>query len=121
MWLPPGQWRLEPRRGGTLLVIGSPRTDPEMLEAPISRCSHGMPVADDDGPSFAALLDDADEIFVTADSVSMLSEAIITGKPVGMVPVKPDRVGLRASAKRPGDCSISARPKRDPRRFWAYS
>jgi hypothetical protein len=39
-------------------------------------------------PSYRALLDDADEIFLTADSVSMLSEAVITGKPVGMIPIR---------------------------------
>jgi uncharacterized protein len=34
------------------------------------------------------LLEDADEIYVTADSISMLSDAIFTGKPVGMIPVR---------------------------------
>src|SRR4051794_41718687 len=39
-------------------------------------------------PRYLCLLQDADEIYVTADSVSMLSEAIFTGKPVGMIPVR---------------------------------
>jgi hypothetical protein len=45
-------------------------------------------------PSYRALLDDADEVHVTADSVSMLSEAIFTGKPVGMVSVRPKSRGV---------------------------
>ncbi len=45
-------------------------------------------------PRYAALLGAADEIHVTGDSVSMLSDAIATGKPVGLVPLEPN-----ASAK----------------------
>ena len=41
----------------------------------------------DDFPGFGILLAQSDEIYVTADSVSMLSEAILTGKPVGMIPI----------------------------------
>lgn len=39
-------------------------------------------------PAFGTLLVDSDEIYVTADSVSMLSEAVLTGKPVGMIPIR---------------------------------
>ncbi len=38
---------------------------------------------------YAVLLADADAHFVTADSVSMISEAIMTGKPVGLIAVEP--------------------------------
>ena len=48
----------------------------------------------DDFPSFATLLATSDEIYVTADSVSMLSEAILTGKPVGMIPISRSLKGL---------------------------
>jgi len=39
-------------------------------------------------PSFSTLLAECDEIYVTADSVSMLSEAILSGKPAGMIPIR---------------------------------
>lgn len=39
-------------------------------------------------PRFATLLAEADEIYVTADSVSMISEAVLTGKPVGIIPIR---------------------------------
>lgn len=39
-------------------------------------------------PRFAVLLAEADEIHVTADSVSMISEAILTGMPVGIIPIR---------------------------------
>jgi uncharacterized protein len=39
-------------------------------------------------PRFPVLLSEADEIYVTADSVSMISEAVFTGKPVGIIPIR---------------------------------
>ena len=42
----------------------------------------------DKHPAFATLLSQSDEIYVTADSVSMLAEAILSGKPVGMIPIR---------------------------------
>ena len=41
-----------------------------------------------DRPVFGTLLAESDEIYVTADSVSMLSEAVLSGKPVGMIPIR---------------------------------
>ena len=76
--------------GGTLIVVGSPRTQPTVKRAvadAIAGSRHkwvGGKV-----PRYLCLLQDADEIHVTADSVSMLSEAIFTGKPVGMIPIRP--------------------------------
>lgn len=102
-------------RGGTLLIVGSPRTAPELLRAAAS----GGVTVPPHGPGFAALLDDADEIFVTADSISMLSEAILTGKPVGMIPARLTERGRQGlgEAKR-GFLDLRA-PMRDPRNFWA--
>ena len=60
------------------------------------------------------LLADGDEHFVTADSVSMISEAVVTGKPVGLIPVEPDARGRRRLGPDPDKTRI-----RDPRRFWA--
>ena len=42
----------------------------------------------EDFPAFGVLLAESDEIYVTADSVSMLSEAVLSGRPVGMIPIK---------------------------------
>jgi mitochondrial fission protein ELM1 len=42
----------------------------------------------DKHPAFATLLAESDEIYVTADSVSMLAEAILSGKPAAMIPIK---------------------------------
>jgi uncharacterized protein len=44
-------------------------------------------------PRFAVLLSECDEIYVTADSVSMISEAILTGKPVGIIPIERSLLG----------------------------
>jgi mitochondrial fission protein ELM1 len=101
-------------RGGTLLIEPSPRTDRELLGS-IGQSGVLVP---DDGPSFAALLDDADEIFVTADSVSMLSEAIATGKPVGMIPARLTKAGLRGLGEARRGMFDFRSPKRDPRIFW---
>ena len=65
------------------------------------------------------LLEAVDEIFVTGDSVSMLSEAILTGKPVGLVPIEQDEKGRRKLGNAPQDIGPDAR-RRDLRRFWNY-
>ena len=102
-------------RGGSLLIVGSPRTEPELLRV---AAASGMMVPKD-GPSFAALLDDADEIFVTADSISMLSEAIVTGKPVGMIPAVMTERGLQGVGEAPKGLLDFRSPRRDPRHFWS--
>lgn len=82
---------------GSVLVVGSPRTPPGLLDA-VQRQLAGMRapalLAPLNGPpSYSALLDAADQIFVTADSVAMASDAIMAGKPVSLVPVRPTRMG----------------------------
>lgn len=99
--------------GGTLIVVGSPRTPAEAWNvvrdaAPASACV-------DREVRYPVLLADADAHFVTADSVSMISEAVMTGKPVGLIAVEPDARGRRKLGNRD-----PARTRlRDPRRFWA--
>ena len=75
--------------GGTLIAVGSPRTEASVAGA-VSHALAGTrhKFVAGNMPSYRCLLADADEIHVTADSVSMLSEAIFTGKPVGMIPVQ---------------------------------
>ena len=75
------------REGGSLIVVTSPRTTPA-TQARLGRRLAGTRAAlVGDFPRFPVLLAGADEIHVTADSVSMLSEAALTGKPVGMIPI----------------------------------
>ena len=76
-------------------------------------------LVDGDFPRFPVLLNQADEIFVTGDSVSMLSEAILTGKPVGLVPIEQDDKGRRQLGDAPQAAGPDAR-RRDLRRFWDY-
>jgi mitochondrial fission protein ELM1 len=78
--------------GGTVIVATSPRTDhrtKQMVDRMLGETRHQVVC---DFPRFATLLARCDEFHITADSVSMLSEAILTGKPVGMIPI---RVSLR--------------------------
>ena len=101
--------------GGTLIIVGSPRTAPATV-AEVKAALAGQPdVALDPPVRFPVLLADADEHFVTADSVSMISEAVMTGKPVGLVPVELDEEGREELGREQGFSSEF----RDLRRFWA--
>lgn len=102
--------------GGTLVIVRSPRTPAGLVQELKDRLSNdaGGAVAIDPPVPYAALLGDADELFVTADSVSMISEAVVTGKPVGLVPVELDSEGERLL----GTAGYSPQ-RRDLRRFWA--
>jgi len=84
--------RKSPR--GSLIAVTSHRTTTatrKLLEASLTEANE---VVVDAHPSFATLLAQSDEIYVTADSVSMLSEAVLTGKPVGMIPIKRSSLGI---------------------------
>jgi uncharacterized protein len=106
------------RLGGSLIVTGSPRTPPKVIgglrnllsSATDARLAEGM-------PRFQVLVQDADELFPTGDSVSMISESVITGKPVGIVPMK-QKLSGRLLLGRPN--RIARHPFRDLRRLWTY-
>jgi hypothetical protein len=70
-------------------------------------------------PSYRAMIESADELHVTADSVAMVADAVNTGKPVGIVPIAKSALGrvvmTVADRLRPGK---RLRP-RDLRFFWA--
>lgn len=102
--------------GGTLIVVGSPRT-PDDARSIVREATATSPHVTIAGVEvrYPVLLADADEQFVTADSVSMISEAVMTGKPVGLIPVEPDARSKRKIAGRPPDQTRF----RDPRRVWA--
>jgi mitochondrial fission protein ELM1 len=107
------------QREGTLVVVTSRRTDPQVTEAVRALLAPSARLVDSAFPRFPVLLEAADEIFVTGDSVSMLSEAILTGKPVGLVPIEQDEKGLRKLGRVPQEAGPDAR-RRDLRRFWEY-
>src|SRR5205823_2214540 len=83
--------------GGSVLALGSPRTPVELLAA-IRRALEASAVPflfepGDGPPAYRAVIEAADQIFVTADSVAMTADAVMTGKPVGLVPIAESRFG----------------------------
>lgn len=99
--------------GGTLIAVGSPRT-PDQAWTVVRDAAPSAALVDKE-VRYPVLLADADAQFVTADSVSMISEAVMSGKPVGLIAVEPDARGRRRLGKRdPATTRL-----RDPRRFWA--
>jgi hypothetical protein len=102
------------RQRGTVIAVSSRRTPPPVVEAVRAQLGTDDRIVDGVGPRFSLLMSDADEIFVTADSVSMLSEAIQTSKPVGMVPISLSSKGRRMIGKDGGSPS----GRRDLRRIW---
>jgi uncharacterized protein len=99
--------------GGSLIVATSQRTPARIVDV-IAQSSAGRAVLADGRVRFPVLLADADEHYVTADSVSMISETLLTGRPVGLIPVELDAEGRRAL----GTVGQS-NSKRDIRRFWS--
>jgi mitochondrial fission protein ELM1 len=97
-------------RDGSLIVVTSPRTPPDIVAA-IESAGIGTLVTGRE-PRFPVLLADADEIFVTGDSIAMLSEAVLSGKPVGVIPIAMSDDGQRVLGKDPSR-------NRDLRRFWS--
>lgn len=86
-------WALSPRsiaraaakiagKGGSLIAVRSPRSERRVIatvEKTIRAPAHS------NFPRYPVLLADADEIYVTGDSVAMISDAVATGKPVAIV------------------------------------
>ena len=109
-------------REGSLMVTTSPRT-PRWIRAEIAKSlksSGAKHVLGAPGlrPTYPEMLIAADEILVTADSVAMVSDAIWTGKPVGIVPLVQSNAGLTIG--RAMDLIRPNRPRypRDLRYFW---
>jgi mitochondrial fission protein ELM1 len=83
--------------GGSVLAVGSPRTPVELLST-VRQTLEGSAVPflfepGDGPPAYAALIEAADQIFVTADSVAMVADAVTTGKPVGLIPIAKSTLG----------------------------
>ena len=102
---------------GAVVAVTSRRTDPAIVER--LRRLPGIRLVDGPSPRFPLLLTEAAEIFVTGDSVSMLSEAVLTGKPVALIPIEQDDKGKRELGPEPHETGPDAR-RRDLRRFWNY-
>lgn len=101
--------------GGSIVAVTSPRTSLEMLAAAQAELGEKA-VVNGPFPSYGTLLAAADEIHVTGDSVSMLSDAVMSGKPVGLIPLEPDLVaGLVRLLG-----AVRGKPlrMRDLRKFW---
>lgn len=107
------------QRPGSLIIATSRRTDPAIVEVARALLPASGRLVEGGFPRFPVLLDAADEIFVTGDSISMLSEAILTGKPVGLVPIEQDDKGRKRLGDEPQEIGPNAR-RRDLRRFWNF-
>lgn len=121
-------WRLRPelvasatsalrrKKGGSVIAVRSHRTGAEVIDA-VSRSLRGSEHALIWGafPRYGMLLSDADEIHVTADSVAMISDAVATGKPVGLI--LPERTAPGRFFYALASLGIPV-PVRDVRRFW---
>lgn len=105
----------------SLIVVTSRRTDPALVVRlrEIASVNPNMRLVDGTSPRFAVLMAAVDEIWVTGDSVSMLSEAVLSGKPVALIPIEQDDKGKRALGPEPRDTGPDAR-RRDLRRFWNH-
>jgi len=104
--------------GGSVIAVVSRRTTPETKRLLKSRLSGETEALVENFPRFATLLAWCDEFYVTADSVSMLSEAILTGKPVGMIPIARSLRGAIGHAFRRRGWKIRSHANLSD--FWLY-
>jgi uncharacterized protein len=102
--------------GGSVIAVTSPRTSPKLKSA-VEAVLGEDAVTDGGFPRYAALLQSADEIHVTGDSVSMLSDAVATGKPVGLIPLEPNATAH--FVKFVGELRGQPFRMRDLRKFWS--
>jgi hypothetical protein len=107
--------RKEP--AGSIIAATSPRTRHSTRELLAGLMVRPAEAVVDDFPRFATLLAQCDEIYVTADSVSMISEAVLTGSPVGLIPIKRSRKGRLVEAVYERPTGRAAFPAF--RNFWA--
>ncbi len=120
-------WRLTPAavaaaassllaKGGSVIAVSSARTSDALMNGVASALTgRDHALVSGSFPRYPVLLQDADEIAVTADSVAMVSDAVSTGKPVGLV--LPEKTLLGRLFYRGADVGLPV-PVRDIRRFW---
>ena len=79
-----------------LIVIPSYRTPSDIIKKAFNSFGHDhMVVKDVDKKAYLSALSISDYIVVTCDSISMISEAAITGKPIYVAQMKPSKNNLR--------------------------
>jgi hypothetical protein len=79
---------------GSLIVAVSHRTRRRTRDLLDGLLTGAGEAVIDSFPRFGTVLADCDEVYVTADSVSMISEAILSGKPMGTIPIRRSFRGL---------------------------
>ena len=89
-------------RGGSVSITTSARTPPKVAarlksEIKLPSVIHSWRADDSDNP-FLAFLAFADEIIVTADSISMIAEAVATEKPVYLFDIEQGPQAMRAAS-----------------------
>lgn len=87
--------REQAERGGSLMVVASPRTPAGCVPAmqPLLRGPHALYAWGEPDNPYTALRAQADRFVVTDDSVQMLSELLLSGRPVQVFPL-PERPDL---------------------------
>ena len=108
---------LKRKPGGSVIAVSSARTGRMLLDAvagALKGSDHGL--AWGRFPRYPVVVADADEIHVTADSVAMISDAVATGKPVGLV--LPDKTLAGRFFYGLSKLGVPV-PVRDIRRFWS--
>jgi mitochondrial fission protein ELM1 len=108
--------RLKRKRGGSVIAVSSPRSRKAVLDSiatALRDSEHGIVWGR--FPRYPVLLEDADEIYVTADSVAMISDAVATHKPVGLIVPQKSASGLLFYGLAKLGLPV---PVRDIQRFW---
>lgn len=106
-------------RGGSLIVSASPRTPDDLLvhaRIGLARAERGRMAPSRTG-GIDELIRFSDEIIVTGDSMAMVTEAILSGKPVGVIPLELSDAGVRKLGRIAAPEGSRSRA-RDLRRFW---
>jgi hypothetical protein len=103
-------------KGGSVIAVSSGRTGADLEKAvagALQGKEHGL--VRGGFPRYPVLLDDADEVHVTADSAAMTSDAIASGKPVGLI--LPQKTASGRLFYRLAEAGRKV-PVRDIRQFW---
>lgn len=102
---------------GSVIAVASGRSRGSMLDAvaaALAGSRHGF--VRGRFPRYPVLIEDADEILVTADSVAMISDAVASGKPVGLIEPANSWSGRLFYGLENLGMKV---PVRDVRRFWS--
>ena len=102
--------------GGSVIAVSSSRSREAVLDA-VAAALGGSEHALVWGrfPRYPVLLRDCDEVYVTADSVAMVSDSVATGKPLGLILPENSASGRLFYALSKLGVPV---PVRDVRRFW---